>query len=312
MKEKVDYCTMPITRTFIEFLQEITPASSRGNRGGALDLGTTLCLSTLQREMSYKTNRFFEGEMGDAEEFLTCLLNQLKEEALQNGIATPIATMTGFTSNLVTDNGLEEFVTLPLNVFKNRCKTLQDILIYNFCDNEDGACSSKISHLPEILYIQMKLFKFSRTKGVEKITKKLSFPSILDIPDDVLDSSVNLNAKQKKYKLHAVVYHEGYSAEEGHYTSIVYNQAAGSWIHFDDSKVEATQAPDQEVPDEFYSPYLLVYRRKDTFNNTIGTKKKKKSGSREPEIMFHATGSAPLGLPPTGSKKKNKSKKLLK
>lgn len=69
---------------------------------------------------------------------------------------------------------------------------------------------------------------------------------------------------QKKYKLLAVVYHEGRLANKGHYVADIYHGGYNCWLRYDDSVVKVVPEGSvvRHVPPRV--PYLLFYRRGDT------------------------------------------------
>lgn len=71
-------------------------------------------------------------------------------------------------------------------------------------------------------------------------------------------------AKQKQYKLFAVVYHDGKEASKGHYITDAFHAGYGSWIRYDDSTVKAVPEFNVLHPKAPRVPYLLYYRRLDT------------------------------------------------
>ena len=72
------------------------------------------------------------------------------------------------------------------------------------------------------------------------------------------------SAKQKQYKLFAVVYHDGKEASKGHYITDVYHTGYASWIRYDDSIVKPVPEYNVLRPRAPRVPYLLYYRRMDT------------------------------------------------
>lgn len=77
-------------------------------------------------------------------------------------------------------------------------------------------------------------------------------------------------AKQKQYKLFAVVYHDGKEASKGHYITDVFHAGYGSWIRYDDSTVKPVSENNVLHPKSPRVPYLLYYRRLDTHYHGAG------------------------------------------
>lgn len=82
-------------------------------------------------------------------------------------------------------------------------------------------------------------------------------------------SSKKYNAKQKQYRLFAVVYHDGKEASKGHYITDVYHTGYLNWIRYDDSTVKRVSEKNVLHPHMPRVPYLLYYRRSDTFQTPI-------------------------------------------
>lgn len=107
-----------------------------------------------------------------------------------------------------------------------------------------------------------------------QIILKMSFLRIVTIfslsPLEIL-SSKKYQAKQKQYKLFAIVYHDGKEASKGHYITDVYNSAYSSWIRYDDSMVRPVREHQVLHPKAPRVPYLLYYRRCDTIAGQAST-----------------------------------------
>lgn len=88
-------------------------------------------------------------------------------------------------------------------------------------------------------------------------------------------SSKKYTAKQRQYRLFAVVYHDGKEASKGHYITDVYHTGYLSWIRYDDSTVKRVGEKSVLHPHMPRVPYLLYYQRIDTIpapaNTNIGT-----------------------------------------
>lgn len=84
-------------------------------------------------------------------------------------------------------------------------------------------------------------------------------------------SSKKYNAKQKQYRLFAVVYHDGKEASKGHYITDVYHTGYLSWIRYDDSTIKRVTEKSVLNPLMHRVPYLLYYRRSDTLQTPTNT-----------------------------------------
>lgn len=83
---------------------------------------------------------------------------------------------------------------------------------------------------------------------------------------ELLSSKTNYTAKERQYKLFAVVYHEGKEATKGHYVTDAYHVGYASWLRYDDASVKTV--PEEHVlkPHGTRVPYLLFYRRSDALS----------------------------------------------
>jgi len=178
----------------------------------------------------------------------------------------------------VTAN-LQPFTTVPLDIQSPEVESVRDALDHLVsredvagytCSktNQEVAVSKQVvfEHLPNIMILQMKRFIYDKDGGLQKVSKKVSFPLNLEITKELLstNSRGKYSATQRKFKLLAVVYHDGKEANKGHYVTDVYHSGYNCWLHYDDSMV--TAIPEHQVlkhaPPRV--PYLLFYRRCDT------------------------------------------------
>lgn len=100
-------------------------------------------------------------------------------------------------------------------------------------------------------------------------------------------------AKQKQYKLFAVVYHDGKEASKGHYITDVFHAGYGSWIRYDDSTVKPVSENNVLHPKSPRVPYLLYYRRLDThYHGSAGGAGATTSGSTGTGGSGYGSGSS--------------------
>jgi ubiquitin C-terminal hydrolase len=86
---------------------------------------------------------------------------------------------------------------------------------------------------------------------IQKITKKVTFPSRLDMTPWV---EQHPSFRCCEYDLHAVIQHCGsYDSKFAHYVACIHT--APGWYHFNDEKV--TKATQDRI--EAMEPYVLVY-----------------------------------------------------
>ena len=134
---------------------------------------------------------------------------------------------------------LQPFYTLQLDIQSDSITSVTDALVENFSSEIlDGYICSKtnmaveasrnlsLEELPPILILHLKRFVYSGTSGgCQKVMKHVEFSVDLEISRDLL-SAVNKSkytAKQRQYKLFAVVNHTGREATKGHYVTDVYH-----------------------------------------------------------------------------------------
>ncbi|XP_055373247.1 transcription factor mef2A [Condylostylus longicornis] len=276
-----------------------------------------------------------EGRQGDAEEFLSYVLNKLNDEMLeiiklmakpvaqvpvqQNGNAFgetdeggdddwqmiynnknkgSVTRQTDFGKTPISDifrgelrsrlqregehstDVIQPFFTLQLNIEKAvSVREALEILVGR--DQLEGVTCSKtnqevvawqqmnLEKLPLILIVHLKFFDY-KSDGCTKIVKQFEFPLELKIDTKIL-ASKKYSAKQKLYRLFAVVYHDGKEAIKGHYISDVYHSGYSNWLRYDDANVKPIGENSVLRPRGLRVPYLLFYRRCDTIPATSTT-----------------------------------------
>lgn len=77
-------------------------------------------------------------------------------------------------------------------------------------------------------------------------------------------STKKYTAKQRSYRLHAVVYHDGREATKGHYIADVFHTGYNVWLRYDDNSVRIATENLVLQPRPPRVPYLLFYKRTDT------------------------------------------------
>lgn len=177
---------------------------------------------------------------------------------------------------------IQPFFTLPLDIEKAASvKEALEQLVGR--DELEGVTCTKtkqevaawqqvtLEQLPVVLILHLKCFDY-KMDGCTKILKAVDFPIELKIDSKLMSSKgKSYSAKQKQYRLFAVVYHDGKEASKGHYITDVYHAGYGSWIRYDDSTVKPVSEFNVLRPRTPRVPYLLYYRRMDThFLDTTG------------------------------------------
>ncbi|XP_067951841.1 ubiquitin carboxyl-terminal hydrolase 10-like, partial [Watersipora subatra] len=267
--------SMPVVNAMVEFVNafEVMRPEKQINQAKKM-FGEPFEPSSVYNVLKAMTNSkamFTRGKQGDAEEFLTCLLNKMNEEmvtainkyrkehnsSVANGrdllfdkMPTPILNIFGgqlkssFHAGSKESVTLERFFSVPLNVQTN--KTVEEAL-HAFVSKEsidDYTCPETKQELnahrkltfellPPILILHLKCFVYDKYGGPQKILRKLNFKETLEFDKELL---ANCGSKgQRSYKLFAIVYHSGAKTTGGHYHTDVYHTGVQSWVRFDDN-----------------------------------------------------------------------------
>lgn len=121
--------------------------------------------------------------------------------------------------------------------------------------------SLSIQKSPPVLIFHLKRFLYDQACGTEKLTKPVAFPERLELDGSPVFSE-SRPASTSTFRLFAVAYHHGRSAQGGHYTCHVRQTARPDdpWVYFDDSSyvLEPLEKVLREKP-ATQSPYLLFY-----------------------------------------------------
>ena len=170
---------------------------------------------------------------------------------------------------------LQPFFTLQLDITDNNVKTVNDTIAINFStESIEGYVCQKtkeaiaisrslyIEELPPILILHLKRFVYDSSGGVQKLMKNVDFPVDLEINRDILSpsSKSKYQAKQRQYKLFAVVYHNGSEASKGHYVTDIYHTGLSTWLRCDDSIVKSVSEANVLTHSHNSCPYILFYR----------------------------------------------------
>ncbi|XP_053438569.1 ubiquitin carboxyl-terminal hydrolase 44 [Nycticebus coucang] len=95
-----------------------------------------------------------------------------------------------------------------------------------------------ICHLPQVLRLHLKRFRWSGRNNREKIGIHVGFEEILNMePYCCRETLKSLRPECFIYDLSAVVMHHGKGFGSGHYTAYCYNSEGGFWVHCNDSKL---------------------------------------------------------------------------
>ncbi|KAM6215677.1 ubiquitin carboxyl-terminal hydrolase 44 [Rhynchocyon petersi] len=120
-----------------------------------------------------------------------------------------------------------------------------------------------ICHLPQVLRLHLKRFRWSGRNNREKIGVHAGFEEVLNMePYCCRETLKSLRAECFIYDLSAVVMHHGKGFGSGHYTAYCYNSEGGFWVHCNDSKLSMC------TMDEVCKAqaYILFYTQRTTEN----------------------------------------------
>ncbi|XP_019587712.2 ubiquitin carboxyl-terminal hydrolase 44 isoform X1 [Rhinolophus sinicus] len=136
-----------------------------------------------------------------------------------------------------------------------------------------------ICHLPQVLRLHLKRFRWSGRNNREKIGIHVGFEEILNMePYCCRESLKSLRPECFIYDLSAVVMHHGKGFGSGHYTAYCYNSEGGFWVHCNDSKLSMC------TMDEVCKAqaYILFYTQRVTENGHSKLLPAELSGSLHP------------------------------
>lgn len=246
---------------------------------------TNFMLDDLRFYCSLEPGRFQEGVQEDACEFLMFLYNSLKTElgfAVNNNDGDFLQLQNVFEGTIETTNteGMKQqqpFITLPVEISHEKVNSVKSALLRSFrvsgYDESTQDIKEKLDVLPEVMIIQLKLFKMNKSYDIIKKLKSINLEDNLVIPDNILSESSQsrYSPESKQYRLCSVIYHDGFDVYSGHYVTDA--QHAGKWMNYNDNIVNSVSHPNDQVNPAGYVPYVLIYRRKDTCGGQVRTKK---------------------------------------
>ncbi|KAB0379130.1 hypothetical protein FD755_010708 [Muntiacus reevesi] len=118
-----------------------------------------------------------------------------------------------------------------------------------------------ICHLPQVLRLHLKRFRWSGRNNREKIGVHVGFEEILNMePYCCRESLKSLRPECFMYDLSAVVMHHGKGFGSGHYTAYCYNSEGGFWVHCNDSKLSTCTMDEVRKA----QAYILFYTQRVT------------------------------------------------
>ncbi|VDD83732.1 unnamed protein product [Mesocestoides corti] len=246
-----------------------------GHEQDAADCMSRL-ITQLHEEMACLLRRFKPSETpknaleedDDGEEWTTVgcqgkKFTEARQTQVDNGEMTPISFLFG--GNLISRSSYkkasrtanksdisvkERFFVLPLELNDPQVTSLEDgfrllakrDILSDFRDPETGACVVMnrrvfIDHLPPVILVQLNRFFYSVSKnGIQKVLKQIPVYKQLQIPDSIVSKERAFSKAQGTYELTSVVFHIGYNATRGHYTTVTL-PTQDDLLYFDDERV---------------------------------------------------------------------------
>lgn len=137
---------------------------------------------------------------------------------------------------------------------------------------------------PEYLTVHLKRFKFDGSEA-EKVQEAVSYPINLSLDD------YSARKEHLRYKLIAIIVHEGRSLSSGHYIAIC-RQPAGGWAVYDDDEVHSISENKVKKQE---NAYILIYSRltakpkEKSKENVRRSPKRRNSTSELPSTKKHIT-----------------------
>ncbi|XP_064467377.1 ubiquitin carboxyl-terminal hydrolase 10-like [Ornithodoros turicata] len=198
-------------------------------------------------------------------------------------LASPVREIFGgVMRSCVTADGessasLQPFFTLQLDI-QDRFASVEDALAHlaaEECVQDYWSAKSNqemeaqrrttLEKLPQVLILHLKRFVYDKNGGCKKLMNSISIPQKLDLDRRLLSKERTTNAKRRSYQLFAVLSHSGERTDKGHYVTDAYHPAGRLWLRCDDESVTPIAPNDLLRFETSLLPYLLFYRRLDTF-----------------------------------------------
>lgn len=210
-------------------------------------------------------NQLFQGSITNETKCLSCETITSKEETfLDLSIDIPHNNHPNSLTHSLNNFSKLEILTHQNKFYCNSCSSLQEAIK-----------TIKIKHLPEILVINFKRFKYDDSLDkMIKLFDSISYPLKLRLfnttntTNDQDDSNIINNFQL--YELYALVVHIGGGPMHGHYISLC-KLKPKIWILFDDETVEIV---DESFVMKFFgdgpglaSAYILFYQKCDTLTD---------------------------------------------
>uniref|UniRef100_A0A2K5TZ16 Ubiquitin carboxyl-terminal hydrolase n=1 Tax=Macaca fascicularis TaxID=9541 RepID=A0A2K5TZ16_MACFA len=168
----------------------------------------------------------------DAQEFLCELLDKIQHELETTGTSLPALIPTSQRKLI------KQVLNVVNNIFHGQLLTKRRRFSSKPVVLTEAQKQLMICHLPQVLRLHLKRFRWSGCNNREKIGVHVGFEEILNMePYCCRETLKSLRPECFIYDLSAVVMHHGKGFGSGHYTAYCYNSEGGFWVHCNDSKL---------------------------------------------------------------------------
>ncbi|KAH9529876.1 Ubiquitin carboxyl-terminal hydrolase 10 [Dermatophagoides farinae] len=200
----------------------------------------------------------------------------------------------------------QPFFTLQLDIKPSSIKTLDDAIrwqtksetIHGYTCSKtkqivDASSQMFLENLPPILILHLKLFDYEIETGAsKKLLKTIDFHENFEIPRECVTGKIDHRCR--RYKLLAVVYHNGTEVINGHYITDVYHLGLNQWLRCDDSNIKVISLSKVLTGTEREGnlvPYLLFYRRYDTLHSNNSSSSSSSANNNNNSVQPNNSGS---------------------
>ena len=203
----------------------------------------------------------------DAHEFLTSVLDRLKEETTKRSTSAPVAFKGKYVSTVTCPRCKhasipkeEEFSTLHIDICESSLNPTVEQGIEKFLEVEkvEWRCDkckitsvaekkTGLKEMPELLVIQIKRFSQDKYGIFSKNSRSVNFPDTLTV-----ENSGNIKSN---FELVSYIHHTGRTSG-GHYTASCRDNVTNLWYKYDDIRVSRCDPNDKE---RSYA-YILFYK----------------------------------------------------
>ena len=227
----------------------------------------------MKRSVDKNLPKFLGTSQHDAHEFLTCVLDRIKEELTEESPSLKIEYEGHYKSVVIckqcnnsSQGKVEPYNSIHVDIPEVRNPSLVDGLKKlvesdKIEDYECEKCPAKgpamktitFEKLPDVLIVQIKRFKKEKYGLSRKDSTEIKIPSSMTLEDNKNTSHI--------YELTSFVDHFG-TTNGGHYTACCKDMVSDVWYHCNDSRVEQVL----NLEEEKRKAYILFYKKIDVID----------------------------------------------